>query len=58
MEYRKLLSGKIEYIGPSKNPDNFMGYVKLKTDPKVEQLSIENFLPRGSRLSIGEWFKH
>lgn len=50
-----MLSGKIEYKGPSKDPDNFMGYLKLKTDPKVEQLSLENFLPRGAKLSIAEW---
>ena len=54
-EYKKMLSGKIEYKGPSKDPDNFMGYLKLKTDPKVEQLSLENFLPRGAKLVIAEW---
>ena len=50
-----MLSGKIEYKGPSKDPDNFMGYLKLKTDPKVEQLSLENFLPCGAKLAIAEW---
>lgn len=51
-----MLSGKLEYKGPNKDPNNFMGYLKLKTDPKVEQLSLENFIPRGCRLVISEWY--
>lgn len=50
-----MLSGKLEYKGPNEDPNNFMGYFKLKTDPKVEQLSSENFIPRGTKLVIAEW---
>jgi len=55
LEYRKMISVKIEYKGPNNDPNSFMGYLKLKNDPKVEQLSIENFIPRGAKLIIAEW---
>ncbi len=50
-----MISVKIEYKGPNNDPNSFMGYLKLKNDPKVEQLSIENFIPRGAKLIIAEW---
>ncbi len=54
-EYRKLLSGKLEYQSPIKTPNSFKGFLKLKNDPKVEQLSEENFIPRGAILTRSEW---
>lgn len=54
-EYRKLLSGKLEYQSPIKTPNSFKGFLKLKNDPKVEQLSDENFIPRGAILTRSEW---
>ena len=54
-EYRKLISGKIEYEGPNPSPSDFLGFLRLKKDPKVEQLTIENFIPRGATLKYSEW---
>lgn len=51
-----MLSGSIEYEGPSLDPNYFKGFLKLKKDPKVEQLSIENFIPRGAMIVNTEWF--
>jgi hypothetical protein len=34
--YRNILSGKIEYEPPNKNLDSFVGYLKLKKDPRIE----------------------
>ena len=56
-EYRKILSGKIEYQPPSKDSNKFSGYVKLKKDPKAEPLTEENFMPRGSILKNTDWFE-
>lgn len=32
-----------------------MGYFRLKKDPKVETLSIDNFIPRGTTLKNVDW---
>lgn len=56
-EYKNSLSGALEYEGPVKNPNYFVGFLKIKKDPKVEQLNIENFIPRGSIIRKGEWLK-
>ena len=54
-EYRKLISGKIEYEGPNPEPSEFLGFLRVKKDPKVEKLNIENFIPRGAILKYSEW---
>ena len=56
-EYRKMLTGKIEYESPNSNLDKFIGYLKLKKDPKVEKLTIENFIPRGAIIRQAGWYK-
>jgi hypothetical protein len=54
-EYKNILSGTIEYEKPNPQLDSFLGYLKIKKDPKVEQLSFSNFLPRGAVLAKSEW---
>mmetsp|Transcript_42776 Transcript_42776/g.49579 ORF Transcript_42776/g.49579 Transcript_42776/m.49579 type:complete len:2326 (+) Transcript_42776:18-6995(+) len=54
-EYRKRLNGKLEYSAPSRSLKSFDGYLKLKKDPKPEQLNIENLIMRGSILRNTEW---
>lgn len=54
-EYRKLLTGKMEYEAPSEDFKNFSGYIKLKKDPRPEHLSIENLVLRGSVLKNTDW---
>jgi magnesium-transporting ATPase (P-type) len=55
-EYRKNLNGKIEYESPTPYVDKFFGFVKLKKDPKIEKLSIDNLLLRGSKIYQTEWY--
>ena len=55
-EYRKILSGKIEYCPPNLQSKGFTGYIKLKKDPRAEPLSDVNFIPRGSILKNTEWY--
>jgi len=55
MIYRKMLTGKLEYEAPNSNLDSFTGFFKLKKDPKIEQLSIDNLILRGSRITRAGW---
>ena len=52
-EYKKMLSGSVEYEFPTKNIDSFNGIIKLKKDPKKGILSIENMILRGSKIRAG-----
>jgi hypothetical protein len=54
-EYRKTLTGQIEYEVPNANLNSFRGFLKLKIDPKNEALTIDNLLVRGSTLMNTEW---
>lgn len=56
-EYRKVLSGKIEYDPPNATHRSFSGYIKLKKDPRAEPITYDNFIPRGSVLKNTEWYK-
>lgn len=53
--YRQILSGKLTYESPSKDDGQFQGYLKLVRDPKVEQLTIENLIPRGAVIKTSLW---
>lgn len=55
-EYRKILSGKIEYTSPISAYEKFSGYVKLKKDPRPEKLTIENLVLRGSIIKNTDWY--
>lgn len=54
-EYRKKLTGKLDYEAPTRDLNHFEGIIKLKKDPKHEQLSINNLILRGSVLRNTEW---
>lgn len=54
-QYRKKLTGKLDYEAPTEDLKHFEGYLKLKKDPKAEQLSISNLILRGSVLRNTEW---
>lgn len=56
-EYRKLLSGKIEYDPPNALYRSFAGYIKLKKDPRAEPITNDNFIPRGAVLKNTEWYR-
>lgn len=53
--YRQILSGKLTYENPSKDDGHFRAYLKLVRDPKVEQLTVENLIPRGSVIKTSLW---
>jgi len=53
-EYRKLLSGKVEFNRISKCKE-FNGFIKMRKDPKGEPLGINNLLFRGSHLVSSDW---
>ena len=55
-EYKNLLNGTLEYSGPTLNPDFFQGFLKIRKDPKVEQVGIDHFIPRGATIVNTEWF--
>ncbi|CAD8077107.1 unnamed protein product [Paramecium sonneborni] len=54
-EYRKLLTGRLEYEVPNGHTNIFRGRLKLKKDPKVEFLSIENLIFKGSTIKQTSW---
>lgn len=49
-EYRKTLSGSVEYEFPTKDINSFNGLIKLRKDPKKGVLSIENLILRGTKI--------
>ena len=53
--YRSKLTGDIEYKPPSRNLDEFLGFLKMKNDFKIEKLNINNFIPRYSVLKCTDW---
>lgn len=55
-KYKTILTGSLEYSGPCLNPNYFKGFLKLRKNPKVEQLSIDNFIPRGAIILNCEWY--
>lgn len=52
---KKKISGKLEYEKDNSNIDSFIGFLKLKKDPKVEKLNIENLILRDSVLDFTAW---
>ena len=54
-EFRKKLTGKIEYNAPNRDFSNFNGILKLKRDPKAETITIQNVVLRGSTLKNTDW---
>lgn len=54
-EYRKMLTGVIEYECPSNDTTKFFGVMKLKRDPKKGILNIDNLILRGSVIRHTGW---
>ena len=54
-EYQKKLNGKLDYSAPTKDLYEFSGYLKLKKDPKPDQVTIQNLILRGSILMNTDW---
>ncbi|CAD8190865.1 unnamed protein product [Paramecium octaurelia] len=54
-EYRKMLTGKLEYEAPNGNTQRFHARLKLKKDPKNEELTIDNFIPKGTKIKQTSW---
>lgn len=51
-KYREIISGGVEY---RKEQGNFKGFMKLRKDPKVDLLTNENVLLKGSILVRTSW---
>ena len=51
-----MLNGKLEYEPPNQNTLRFNGTLKLKKDPKIENLNIDNFIPKGSKIRQTSWY--
>lgn len=45
-----MLTGKLEYEAPNGNTEVFHARLKLKKDPKSEELTIDNFIPKGTKI--------
>ena len=45
-----MLVVKIEYDSPHSNINSFEGFMKLKKDPKGENIDINNIIIRGTKL--------
>ncbi|KAL4494618.1 hypothetical protein ABPG72_004520 [Tetrahymena utriculariae] len=54
-EFRKMLSGKIEYGKNKPDLNNFEAFIKLKKHPNWEKITNDNFIPRGSKLTYTDW---
>lgn len=40
VQYKKIITGKLNYEKPNNNLNEFAGYLKVSKDPKVEKLTI------------------
>lgn len=45
-----MLTGRLEYEASNGNTTSFHGRLKLKKDPKMEQITIDNFIPKGTKI--------
>ena len=54
-EYQKFLFGKVEYNSPKENSGKLEGTIKLLKDPKYENFSILNVIPKASILIYTDW---
>ncbi|EGR32967.1 hypothetical protein IMG5_065350 [Ichthyophthirius multifiliis] len=51
-KYKTLLNLKLSYEPPNQNLSTFNGQLRLKKDPKIEYLTNDNFIPRGSTVYL------
>ena len=55
VQYKKIITGKLNYEKPNTNLNEFTGYLKVSKDPKVEKLTIENLILRESVIKTSLW---
>lgn len=53
-KYKTRLNLKLVYETPHGEINSFFGQLRLKKDPKIEELSYENFIPRGSQIIVNK----
>jgi hypothetical protein len=54
-QYKKIITGKLNYERPNGKLNEFAGYLKVSKDPKVEKLNIENLILRESIIKTSLW---
>lgn len=58
-KYKTRLHLKLMYETPNNDYNKFVGQLRLKKDPKIEELTAENFIPRGSHVFVNkpnDWY--
>ncbi|EAS02708.2 adenylate/guanylate cyclase domain protein (macronuclear) [Tetrahymena thermophila SB210] len=53
-KYKTKLNLKLIYETPNPNLEQFYGNMRLKKDPKEEELTIQNFIPRGCKIEMNK----
>ncbi|KAL4448656.1 hypothetical protein ABPG74_012745 [Tetrahymena malaccensis] len=53
-KYKTKLNLKLIYETPNPNLEQFYGNLRLKKDPKEEELTIQNFIPRGCKIEMNK----
>ncbi|KAL4462113.1 hypothetical protein ABPG74_000958 [Tetrahymena malaccensis] len=54
-EYKKILTGKIEYVSPTERNTKFEGFIKVSKDPVGTVVAKEHIGLRGSMLEYSDW---
>lgn len=55
LRFRYVLNGQIDYEIPNCLIDKMDGFLKLKTDPRTEIISINNVILRNSIIHYSRW---
>ena len=53
--YRNVITGKLRFEKATGVIDDFVGYLKISKDPKLEKLSIDNLILRESSIKTSLW---
>ena len=53
--YRNVISGKLRFEKATGDIRNFVGYLKISKDPKLEKITIENMILRESSIKTSLW---
>ncbi|EAR91052.3 adenylate/guanylate cyclase domain protein (macronuclear) [Tetrahymena thermophila SB210] len=54
-EYKKILTGKIEYVSSAERNNKFEGFINVSKDPVGTVVAKENIGFRGSMLEYSDW---
>ncbi len=52
--YKEFLTGRVEYLIEHKN-NEIRGFLKLKKNPKRENIDKKNLIYRGSKIKYTDW---